>query len=227
MHTPVTEISPNGGRPPPHRRTRARNVPTQRPAGADARNRQARGSLRRQQIIDAAVELFAERGYRGTGLAALADRVGMTATGLLYYFGSKERLLQEVVAERDRVDALNPGGPFTLASLRDLGRHNVETALLTRLYVVLGAESLDPDDPLHDFFVTRYETARSLVRSILTSEIDALRVRRDIDIDQIAHEVIAVLMGLEIQWLADPERVDLAQRIEAYIDRLMDDLAPD
>jgi AcrR family transcriptional regulator len=221
----VTDIPPTGL--PRQRRTRGGNVPARRPAGADARNRQPRGNLRRQQILNAAVELFAEKGYRGTGLAALADRVGMTATGLLYYFGSKERLLQEVVAERDRVDALGPGGAFTLSSLRELGRHNVETATLTRLYVVLGAESLDPDDPLHDFFVLRYATARSLVRSILTSEMDALRVRRDIDTDQIAHEVIAMLMGLEIQWLADPERVDLAQRTEVYIDRLMDDLAPD
>jgi AcrR family transcriptional regulator len=226
LHTPVTEISQGGDRPPRRQRAGAADEPVRR-AGADARTRQARGNLRRQQILNAAVELFAEKGYRGTGLAALADRVGMTATGLLYYFGSKERLLQEVVAERDRVDDLGPGGAFTLESLRDLGRHNVETAVLTRLYVVLGAESLDPEDPLHDFFVMRYETARGLVRSILTSERDALRVRRDIDIDQIAHEVIAMLMGLEIQWLADPEQVDLPQRIEAYIDRLMEDLAPD
>ncbi len=113
------------------------------------------------------MDLFASKGYRGTGVAALADRVGMTATGLLYYFGTKERLLREVVAERDRMETIDPDREFppalTLSSLRELGQHNVETATLTRLYLVLGAESLDPDDPLHDFFVERYEVAREFV----------------------------------------------------------------
>ena len=192
-----------------------------RKAGRDERGRQPRGDLRRQQILDAAVELFAAKGYRGTGVAALAERVGMTATGMLYYFGSKERLLQEVVAERDRRDVLDLGS-LSLASFRELGRHNAETAILTRLYVVLGAESIDADDPLHDFFLERYETARALARSVLERERDAGHLRADVDVDQLALELIAVLMGLEIQWLHDPGRVDLAGAMEAYIDRLVD-----
>jgi AcrR family transcriptional regulator len=196
------------------------------PADGDARNRQARGARRRQQIIDAAVELFAAKGYRGTGLAELADRVGMTGTGLLYYFGTKARLLREVVAERDRADQLEPLAELTLSSLRELGRHNVETALLTRLYAVLGAESFDPGEPLHDFFVERYETARSFARELLRADVDAGRVRSDIDVEQVALEVIATLMGLEIQWLTDPGRIDLATATEAYVDRLVTELAP-
>jgi AcrR family transcriptional regulator len=200
------------------------------PAGADERTRQPRGDLRRQQIIDAAVELFAAKGYRGTGVAALADRVGMTATGLLYYFGTKERLLREVVAERDRMETIDPDREFppalTLSSLRELGRHNVETAILTRLYLVLGAESLDPDDPLHGFFVERYEVAREFVRALLHDEKAQGRVRPDVDVDQVALEVIAMIMGLEYQWLTDPARVDFGQAMETYIDRLIVQLAP-
>jgi AcrR family transcriptional regulator len=216
----------------PRRRTeRVRTTRAARAAGADQRNRQPRGNLRRRQILDAAVELFAAKGYRGTGLAALGERVGMTATGLLYYFGSKERLLHEVVAERDRADARDHGEPsapgLTLASLRNLGRHNVETATLTRLYVVLGAESIDSNEPLHDFFIDRYEAARGLVRSILESEQRQGTVRSDVDIDERAQEIIAMAMGLEIQWLADPQRVDLATTFEAYVDRLVKELAPD
>jgi AcrR family transcriptional regulator len=200
-----------------------RTASPRRAAGGDDRNRQPRGNRRRQQILDAAVELFAAKGYRGTGVAALADRVGMTATGMLYYFGTKERLLQEVVAERDRRDVLGLDS-LTLSSLRELGRHNAETAILTRLYVVLGAESLDADDPLHDFFVQRYETARALTRSVLEHERDAGILRPDIDVEQIAREFIAVLMGLEIQWLFDPAEVDLAEAMESYFDRLVEEL---
>jgi AcrR family transcriptional regulator len=203
---------------------RPRGAPFGENAGADEHSRQPRGDLRRQQIIDAAVELFASKGYRGTGVSALAERVGMTATGLLYYFGTKERLLREVVAERDRMDAIDPGAAFplelTLSSLRDIGRHNVETAILTRLYLVLGVESLDPDDPLHD------ETARQFVRALLIDEQTRGRVRQDVDVDQIALEVIATIMGAEYQWFTDPERVDLATAMETYFDQLIARLAP-
>jgi AcrR family transcriptional regulator len=190
------------------------------------RNRSPRGDRRRQQILDAAVALFAAKGYRSTGVAQLAERVGMTAPGMLYYFGSKEGLLRETVAERDRAAAPHAGDVRDLAGLRDIGKHNVETATLVRLYVVLGAESLDPGDPLHDFFVERYETARALTRDVLERERAAGRIRDDADIGQLAREIVAVIMGLEVQWLADPERVDLETSIRHYIDRMIRDLAP-
>jgi AcrR family transcriptional regulator len=199
-------------------------------AGADEHSRQPRGDLRRQQIIEAAVELFATKGYRGTGVTALAERVGMTATGLLYYFGTKQRLLREVVAERDRMAAVDPDRPFplqlTLSSLRDLGRHNADGALLTRLYLVLGAESFDADDSLHDFFVDRYAIGRQFVRALLDDEKAEGRIRPDVNVDQIALEVMATIMGVEFQWLTDPERVDMAQAMETYIDQLIERLAP-
>jgi len=235
--TPSTESASDDPVSGPHESEQEyRRLPRRRgarygePAGADERTRQPRGDLRRQQIIDAAVELFASKGYRGTGVAALADRVGMTATGLLYYFGTKERLLREVVAERDRMESIDPDREFplalTLSSLRDLGRHNVETATLTRLYLVLGAESFDDDDPLHDFFVGRYELAREFVRALLNDEKAQGRMRQDVDVDQVALEVIAMIMGLEYQWVTDPARVDFAQAMETYIDHLIERLAP-
>ena len=70
------------------------------PADADDRSRQQRGNARRQAILDAAVELFAARGYQGTGVAALADEVGMTAPGLLYYFGTKDDLVGAILDRR-------------------------------------------------------------------------------------------------------------------------------
>jgi hypothetical protein len=103
----------------------------------------------------------------------------------------------------------------------------METATLTRLYVVLGAESLDASDPLHDFFVERYEMARHFVRTVLEAERTQDRVRQDVDVGQVAQEVIAVVMGLEIQWLADPARVDLGVAIDMYVDRLIRQLAPE
>ena len=196
-----------------------------RPAGADDRNRQKRGDRRRQQILDAAVDLFAANGYRGTGVAALAERVGMTATGLLYYFGTKERLLLEVVAERSRVDPMPATLDLRLADLRGLGAHNTEQGVMTRLYVVLAVESLDGDAPLHEYFADRYELTRSLFARLVMDEQERGAVRADVDPDQIAREILGMVLGVELQWLLDPEGLDYSTTFEAYIDRLVEDLA--
>jgi len=56
---------------------------------------------RREQILEAAYELFATRGYQRTTMRRLASKMGMT-TGVLYtYFASKDEIIQ-ALAERSR-----------------------------------------------------------------------------------------------------------------------------
>lgn len=53
----------------------------------------------REELVDAAMELFRQRGYNGTGVADIAKRVGITNAALYYHFRSKQELLG-VVLER-------------------------------------------------------------------------------------------------------------------------------
>ncbi|MBI2394120.1 MAG: TetR/AcrR family transcriptional regulator [Deltaproteobacteria bacterium] len=50
-------------------------------------------SDRRQAILDAALELFAERGFHGTAVPLVAERAGVGAGTLYRYFESKEALV--------------------------------------------------------------------------------------------------------------------------------------
>jgi AcrR family transcriptional regulator len=53
----------------------------------------------RQIIMEAAMELFMQRGYHGTSVSMIANQAGVS-TGLMYnYFQSKVELLQEIVQE--------------------------------------------------------------------------------------------------------------------------------
>lgn len=176
-----------------------------------------------------AVALFAAKGFRGSSIAELAARVGMTHPGLLYWFGTKERLLLDVVAERERreVDAL-AGGPedASLARLPDVARFAAADMVLTRLYAVLATENLDEGDPLHAFFVDRYDRARRVVARGVEEDRARGEVRADVDVDQIAREVVATLMGLEVQWLMDPTAFDYVAAVDAYAGALRARLAP-
>jgi len=53
---------------------------------------------RRQQILEAAVEVIAERGVCGTRIADVAERGGTSAPLVLYYFESKDKLLTDALA---------------------------------------------------------------------------------------------------------------------------------
>jgi AcrR family transcriptional regulator len=51
----------------------------------------------RQRILDAATELFVERGYEATSLREIAERVGVTKAALYYHFPGKEDLLRALL----------------------------------------------------------------------------------------------------------------------------------
>ena len=53
----------------------------------------------RQRVRDAAVELFAERGYHGVGIRELAERAGLTSATLYHYMATKQDLLVELMTE--------------------------------------------------------------------------------------------------------------------------------
>lgn len=82
-----------------------------------ARNPRKQTAKTREDILDAALETFGNRGYNNGSLVEIADQVGMTHPGVLHHFGSKDQLLLAVLAHRD------------LASSRDLEDGRVPPAV--------------------------------------------------------------------------------------------------
>lgn len=89
--------------------------PKPKPRQSRSRTSQARRSAaperggvkddRKRQILDAAVQVFAEKGYHGCRISDVADRAGV-AYGLVYhYFGNKESLLAHIFSANWKVFA--------------------------------------------------------------------------------------------------------------------------
>lgn len=68
---------------------------------------------KRQAIVDAALELFAERGFHGTAVPLTAEKAGVGAGTIYRYFPSKEALVNEVYlqAKSDLCRKLQDGFP--------------------------------------------------------------------------------------------------------------------
>ncbi|WP_394275077.1 TetR/AcrR family transcriptional regulator [Luteococcus sp.] len=185
-----------------------------------------KGDRRRTQILDEAVRLFGEIGYRGTSLRDIAARVGITHPGLLYHFHSKEELLLAVLARRDEEDCHRFGGDSAepLESLRGVVstmEHNQAHHGIVELFTTLSAEATDDSHPAHDYFRTRYQEL--LTAQTRTFEIAARRglLAEGVDPALAARSLVALMDGLQVQWLYHQDQVQMAIEVEAHLDRLL------
>ncbi|HEY0186477.1 MAG TPA: TetR/AcrR family transcriptional regulator [Cellulomonas sp.] len=184
--------------------------------------RLVRGARRREKILATAVEVFGRQGFRGGSLREIADQVGISEPGLLHHFGSKTALLTATIAERDRLGAEQrerdeAAGRSAIDALRALVQHNVETPGLVALHVVLSAEATEPAHPAHTAIRDRYRAVRHHDVPALRDLQEQGRLHPDLDPEKIAPLITAVLDGLQLQWLLDPDQVDVAALFEEFL----------
>src|SRR5215217_3230815 len=70
------------------------------PTESETRSRRSRAPRRRQnEILEAAAQVFHEKGYESTSIQDIADAVGILKGSLYYYITSKEDLLYEILQD--------------------------------------------------------------------------------------------------------------------------------
>ena len=181
-----------------------------------------RADASRERVLQAALRAIASNGYRGSALAAIAADAGLTTAGLLHHFPSKEHLLVAVLAERDRLD----GAQFQLAGfqglaaldrLAELVEHNAMVPGLVQAYTVLMGEAVGDGHPAREWFRDRYPRRRANIAAALRAGIESGAIRSDVDCDAVAAEIIAMMDGLQVQWVLNPDQVDMAAVFADFI----------
>jgi AcrR family transcriptional regulator len=191
-------------------------------AGASgSRGPYAKTVLVRQRIVEAAHEVFAESGFWATTMKEIALRAGISQRGLVHHFATKEDLLAAVIDLRDNDSArLMPplGQPVdALMSMLVVVAENIRRPGLVELYTVLSAEAASREHPAHDHYQSRY----CMLRQYLAQAFESLREQGELgsplDSDLLAAEFIALIDGLQLQWLYDRESVDIDRILQAFL----------
>lgn len=201
-----------------------------RPLAAADRVRRPRAATAgtRERILDAATSVFANRGYHNGSLLEIADRAGMTHAGVLHYFGSKDNLLTAVLAFRDTSDVAGyeghrlPTGMALLEHLVTTARANAARPGIVQAYAVLSVESVTENHPAQAFFRERFLGLRTLIADALREVI--ARPVPEQEIRRAASDIIAVMDGLQVQWLLEPEVIDMAAGVQRVIDSTLEQL---
>ncbi|MCZ0997463.1 TetR/AcrR family transcriptional regulator [Streptomyces mirabilis] len=192
------------------------------------RGEYAGSAARRRQIIDAAVEVFSEAGFHKGSLRDVAERAGLSQAGLLHHFPSKNHIIEAVLTWRDTRarevidEAAREGGLGYLRSLIALIESNQhESPALTELYAVLSADATSRDHPVHEYFDKRYASVIASVQKSFQEVADAGQLRVGVDPDDAARWMLALMDGLQIQWLYDRDAVDMAGEVRRFLQTLL------
>ncbi|MFF3132970.1 TetR/AcrR family transcriptional regulator [Streptomyces mirabilis] len=187
----------------------------------DAMGTRARSEERRAEIVRAALEVIAERGYRGASMASVAERVGLTQQGLLHYFPTKDALLVAVLKERDQWDAV-PDTQWRVDLLASLVEYNAMRPGIIQTFSALLGESVTEGHPARKYFTERYARVRASMAAVLRAEYGE-RLPNGLTPERTAPLLVAVMDGLQFQWLLDPDSVDMPGAFRDFLTLLGED----
>ncbi|AXE77762.1 TetR/AcrR family transcriptional regulator [Streptomyces atratus] len=179
----------------------------------------ARSAERRAEILRATLEVIAERGYRGASLSAVAERVGLSQQGLLHYFPTKEALLVAVLEERDQWDTgggTRSDGTWRIDLLASLVEYNAMRPGIVQTFSALLGESVTEGHPAREFFTRRYTQVRASMATMLRAEYGE-RLPGGLTPERAAPLLVAMMDGLQYQWLLDPDSVDMPAAFQDFL----------
>lgn len=186
----------------------------------NARGPYAKSVQVKQRIVDAALTVFAESGYRATTMKEIAARAEISQRGLVHHFPSKEDLLLEVLARYEEESATlmaEDSGHRQIDGLLAVARHNLERSAILELQNLLSAEGTAADHPAHERFRRRYDDLRWVLADAFTTIAERGGVRDDIPADMLATMYTALLDGLQLQWLYNRDAVDVEHTLRTFL----------
>ena len=189
-------------------------------------------SERRQAILDAASSLFSETGSRGTSIAAVAARAGVTDAGVLYHFKTKKELVLAAIEHFDsqverEMQESDLRGIDLLRATREWGLGMEQVPEIQSMLIVLSAEYLHEEGPAREYLQRRYKRLHRRYVKAFREAAKAGDLRADLDADHEATALIAHLDGIRLQWLLLDKSVSMAESVRTYVDHTLARLRPD
>ncbi|MET0310965.1 MAG: helix-turn-helix domain-containing protein [Burkholderiaceae bacterium] len=187
----------------------------------DAKTQKA--ELTRAAIIGAAVDLAAAEGLEAISLQAVADRIGLSKSGVFSRVGSREALQKAVIEEFGRrfiaavflpamrlpkgLPRLNDIVSRWIVRMRDV---EIEQGCI---YTAGAFELDDREGELRDFLHSEVSRWRGALRRTVIQAVDEGHLQADTDPEQLVSEISALSIGLlhDARFLRDTRAAERAQ----------------
>ncbi len=160
---------------------------------------------RREQILEAALRIFSEKGYAGASIRDIAREVGVTEGLLYHYFESKEQLMHSCWKERswhahlERILAGADGVPLADV-LRDMVRDFLETLRTNGPTVRMCVAEMQRNSEMAAEHLKRIEASSKLIDDFLFSRQKAGEIRAGAEVGMAAGLLLGCAQSLFLIW---------------------------
>lgn len=172
----------------------------------------------RERLLEAAIEMFAERGYAATGVDALCRRAGVAKTGLYWEFQNKVGLLNAVIdqvvtewVDQIREAACAAGSPRERldVALKMVRRRIQERPEVFRVLLVVLAERTQVDEEAREALRRFYTSAHSALLSGFQESIGSALPAEKISLicDFVLAAIEGVLLRAQVYGTDDIDRL--------------------
>ncbi|MDI1236816.1 MAG: TetR family transcriptional regulator C-terminal domain-containing protein [Polaromonas sp.] len=187
----------------------------------DARTQKS--EMTRAAIVGAALDLALAEGLETITLQAVADRLGLSKSGVFSRIGSREALQKAVIDEFGRrflADVFVPAvqQPKGLPRLNAIVQRWIvrtrDVEAHTGCVYSAGAFELDDrEGPLRDHLHGEITRWRAALRRTIVQAVESGDLRSDTDPEQLVAEIYALMLGLihDTRFLRDPRASERAQ----------------
>ncbi|HEX6357605.1 helix-turn-helix domain-containing protein [Actinophytocola sp.] len=187
----------------------------------------------REEIIEAAIDVFAERGYHDAGVADIAERVGIGHSTFYRHFDSKRAILEQVietVMARATAALAGDNAPAAVATL-DEYRDQVgriagaldAIAADARVVRLLLVQAASVDAALEQRLFGMFDLAVNLTAGYLDHGRDSGYLRCGLDITATARALVGMILGTALLGLSpELDRDNRTRTIQAAVDLMFD-----
>jgi len=186
---------------------------------------------RRDELLQIAAGLFAERGYRNTTVRDIADAAGILSGSLYHHFDSKESMIDEIMQSfqaelfagydeilaskqpaRDKLEAA------VRLSFEAVHTHHAEVAIFQNEAARLG------ELERFDYLAERNKQSRKVWVTLLKDGIKSGDLRDDLDIE-IVYRFIRDAVWMSVHWYRPGGKLTHQQLADQYLHVLLEGIS--
>jgi AcrR family transcriptional regulator len=183
------------------------------------------GARTRDELLAAAIKVFAEHGYHGATMEDIVASAGTTRGALYWHFSNKEDFLASLLTKseelwnRERADELKPTGEAVEipAILTWWAEFSDRIPWFARLFLTIGLDADNISPRIRDAIRRQLATTRRFLASLIKGGQQRGVLRTDLNPDQVGALLVAVRLGLLASWFSDSASFDLGRLTQTFI----------
>jgi AcrR family transcriptional regulator len=178
----------------------------------------------RERLLDAALALFAERGFEATTTKLIAERAGVPNGLIYYYFGTKEKLLECLLGERTFLPDLQARVTEARAN-RDADPRLTLIEICTEFHAALRrnkpfARIISREAHLRPVASNLVRQLADQVLALIEAFLEDAQQQgklRSLDTEMVAHALFSSLMMGALLWEFDAPRRSIERLVEVLL----------